>query len=284
MRLSRVHHLALLLVLGSFLGLSLAACDNSIEPFVEDQGTLSIYGYLSLSDDKHFVRVKDLSEPLIEDTTRELDATVTLQNRTTGNTEVLADSVVVFDGVTTHNFWVKKDIQPDTEYNLTVEDSDGQVVQATATTPAPTDVRVRPSTSPDLPDGECRTSFRLTFNNISDLRLIRDVSIGFSLDNEMRWISRSVNDISSDAPTHRFRPLSILSSLIEDASIEGDEYCALLDDDTFYIAFTRLGPDWPPAVALNDPLNSETVGGGQGAFGGLVRDTTTVTIDTTVQQ
>lgn len=265
-----------LFVLSSLL---LGGCDNTLAPRSEETGSLSVYGFLTVSDDKHFVRVRDLDRPVIDDTTGELDVDVRLQNLATGNVEVLQDSVVEFDGIYTHNFWVEKDIQPKSQYRLTVEGDAGEYVQATATLPTQTDVKVTPKAP------RCTDPISVAFPNIEDVTRIR-ASAGFQWDNEWYWTRLSMPSPSQDIVTS-FRPEisenddeGVIESLIVDPiPDEVDNHCSILDDGTFYIAYTHLGPNWPAQTPIADPLEAETVDDGIGAFGGMHRDTVSVPVD-----
>lgn len=123
--------------LGVFLGVvtMLYGCDNTIEPFDEETGLFSIYGYLSLSEETNVIRIRDLNTPLLRDPTRELDAKASLENLDDGTTEQLERSRLEFDGIYVHNFEVTMPVEPETEYQLTVERSDGVQATSTATTP-----------------------------------------------------------------------------------------------------------------------------------------------------
>lgn len=259
----------LALLAGLFL---LAGCENTIEPFEKNAGLFSIHGLLTLHCEEHFIRVKDLNEPLIGDSTRVIDATVTLKNLATGQTETLADSVVTFQGLYTHNFRSEQDIQPATRYRVRVERPDGRAAQVTAMMPPRTAIDV-------APDGpvNCTEGIRLHFQNIQDLRLLH-VSVGFVWRNHLNWVDLSDPTVGSEGtPVYSFAPAGILASVFPDRlrqslGFDREKYCNQLNDDHFRVAYTRLGPDWPADSVLANPLES-SVKNGLGVFGGLERDT-----------
>jgi len=241
-------------------------CDNTVDPFEEEAGQFSIQGVLTLSQNQHFIRVKDLKDPLIRDSTRVLDATVTLENLATGTTETLADSVVIFDGIFTHNFRTDQDIQPGARYRLTVERPDGRRSQATATMPERTEVDVTP---PKTESVGCMEGIILRFQNVPDERLLRR-SVGVRWNDELHWVRDDVDTQNG------FRPVSIVEEVIPrrvlDTAPSEALYCTLLDDNRVRIAYTHFGPDWPTDRVLANPIRSN-VENGLGVFGGVHRDT-----------
>lgn len=250
-------------------------CDNTVEPFAEEAGLFSVYGYLTLSQEKHFIRVKNLNAPAVRDSAHGLEATVTLENLETGRRETLIDSIVVFEGTATHNFHIEQDIQPETEYRLTVENPDGRAVHATATTPEVTEVETDPADSVAV---DCLSILNLDFQNVSDPRLIR-LSVGISRNDQWHWVPRDI-----PSTEYGILPWRIVEDALPDAlldPVDEQAYCTFLDDTEMIIAYTHFGPDWPPDSVLTDPTSSK-VENGLGVFGALHRDTLSGTVDTTV--
>jgi hypothetical protein len=253
-----------------------AGCDTSIQPFADETGLYSVYGRLTLSDGPHYVRVRNLNTPSPVDAPPPLDATVTLENLTTGTTETLTDSVVLIDSTYTHNFRADQPIQPEATYRLTVERSDGQSVQATATMPPRTDVDVEPAGSV-----ACDEAVRLYFRNVPEARLLR-LSIGVRWGQELRWVDRDIET------SHGFRAMNIAEQVIPDRELRTyptlapEEYCTLLDDKRVRLAYTHLGPDWPADSTRGKPFASN-VENGLGRFGGLHRDTLIKPLDVTLR-
>lgn len=261
-------------VVGLFL---LVGCDSSLQPIDEDAGLFSVYGYLSLTKNQHFLRIKDLGTPLLPDSTRTINATVTLTNLATGQSETLTDSVVSFKGVFTHNFRSDQAIQPDTRYRITVEQGGGQT-QATATMPEKTKVDFDPS-GPI----KCTESVFVNFRNVPEKRLLR-MSVGIPWRNHRNWVPQSNFDTGAgETLIERFDAASIARAVIPErilgtVGFQAEKFCSLLDDNKIYVAYTHFGPDWPADSVRTNPTQS-TVKNGLGIFGGLHRDTLMKTID-----
>jgi hypothetical protein len=261
-------------VVFALLGLAVTAgCDTSIQPFADETGLYSVYGYLAVAERQHTVRVRKLNDPVADDANSMLDATVTLENLTTGTTETLADSVVTFDGTDTHNFQVRQPIQPENTYRLTVRRSDGRVAQATATTPPVTDVDIELQNAP-VGCGE-NDAIILYFRNVPRGELLR-LAIGVRWDGAVRWVERDI-DVSYGFKTRDAVREAIPRSVWRSAN---GSACSLLDDPIMRLAYTHLGPDWPSDSLGADPLTSN-VENGLGRFGGLHRDTLTQVLNTT---
>lgn len=300
--------LALLLLAVLIVG---SGCDNSIEP-LSDRSTFSIYGYLNLSEQRQFIRVRDVSEPLLGDSaSQDIDAAVTLEELSTGTTWALRDSVIAFGDLYTHNFWTDLTLQPDTEYRVTVTRSDGVTTQATTRTPR----AIAPVSVPEA--GNCLTTFSIPFPGIQSRQRIYEVKVGFlperesdgsegppapgddrdtgdAPNQERVWIdvgdSDAVQLISRPETDVRIRllPEELLSPflpLIDTRPM--DTYiprCLLLDDDQIYVAYLQLGPNWSGVLSQQsisfNPGESRYVDNGLGFFGALRYDTLSVTVDT----
>lgn len=252
----------------------LVGCDASLEPFHRNSGLYSIQGILTLAQDTHYVRIKNLNESVSRDTSRDLDATVTLENLTTGTSKTLADTVVSFDGIRTHNFRITDDIQPTHAYELTVERADGRSARARATMPPITEVTV----DADEPV-KCLFGASFHFQNVPLDRLV-ELSVGVPWNDGYNWVDR-------DLPT---KSGFVVWRILEDAfprritsNVKRNRYCLYLPDNHFRVAYTHYGPDWPTDSVRTNPVASN-VENGLGLFGGLHRDTLTVQIDTVTVQ
>jgi len=255
----------LLLVLGlAALG---GGCDNTVDPFAEDTGLFSVYGYLSVSRSENFVRVRNLNTPPTSDSARTLDATVRLENLDTGTSEVLADSIVTFGGVYTHNVRMDAPVAPGATYRLTVERAEGGQSEATATMPRRPDLAVEPAPTDTV---ACAGDVLLRFRNLRPESTV-GLSVAVSWSGESRWV-----DQGAVTPTTGFVPWRIVEKALPgyalDQVSDRTDYCTLLDEPEFRIAYTRYGPDWPADSVFADPTAS-AVENGLGVFGGFQRDT-----------
>lgn len=249
-----------LIGVGTFLG----GCDNTLSPFAEDAGLYSVYGYLSFSG-SNFIRVKDLNTPPTSDSSQSLDATVRLKNLQTGRSETLADSVVVFDGVYTHNFRMRQPVKLGDTYRLTVERSDGRQAKATATMPRGT-LNIEPPRSDTV---DCTDEILFNFQNSRKQSSV-SLAVAVFWEGGIQWDNRGMIDKSTTLV-----PANVVFQALpnyELTSIDPEQYCALLDNPKLRIAYTQYGPDWPADSVFADPTSSR-IENGLGVFGGLRQDT-----------
>lgn len=270
--------------LALFFCMFYGGCDNSIQPLDRQNGVFSIYGILDLREDVNFVRVKDLNRTLLQDTAGTIDATVVIEDLQNGNSDVMQDSIVAFDGVKTHNFYTGMDILPDTRYRVSVERSDGRTVSVEAETPS----RARTNVEPVMED--CLTRIRVTFSPIRSRNNL-SLTFGFNYKGQRWWVNPRANSLGDpsdfieddDIQDYSFTPKSILdlyppgsgdSPFEEDNGIE--IWCHQLDNDQFYIRYTHFGPGFPES-STSDSLE---IPGGAGRLGALYTDTLNFQIDT----
>lgn len=258
----------------------LPGCDNSMDPFDEEKGSFSIYGYLDIHEEQNYIRIKDINQPHRSDATEAIDAVVTLENIYTGITETLEDSTVEFDGVFTHNFRTTMDITPDTRYRVTAERSDGVTKTVTATTPPIANVTVEPT-------GEnCLTPIELILEPVHDRNDI-SLEIGFTLNDHRFWVRMQPdipgmqNDNSEDDLFYLlFAPIDILDEVFNPPFGGGERrWCHELDTDQLYVRYTHFGPDFFDETA-SDSAGVVDIPGGTERFGGLYNDSFSITIDT----
>jgi hypothetical protein len=256
----------------------IVGCDDSIAPFSEESG-YSVYGNLSFQSERHFFRVRPLSTPL-DASPKSLPADVTLTNTSTGNQLSLQDSVIVFDGTRTHNYWVKFKVDPTTTYELTVKDPTRPTTRVRTTTP--TDVN--PVVTPERAD-ECGELMELRFR---EAKAPRRVSFGFWYQGEKHWV-RPFGDIEStprrDDFFLQFQPAGVLSQVIPHG-LRQPPPCTQLDDPTLQIEYLYTDPERTtdevsPEITY-DPTEQERIENGVGFFGAYRRDTMAVEVDTTL--
>lgn len=267
--------------LGVFLGVvtMLYGCDNTIEPFDEETGLFSIYGYLSLSEESNVIRIRDLNTPLLRDSTRELDAKATLENLDDGTTEQLKSNRIEFDGIYVHNFEVTMPVEPETEYRLTVERSDGAQATSTATTPTLGEVTYGP-------EGEdCYSPIRITFRDIDDPLLV-PVSLSFYVDGDKWKIQWYPVRGEGDTAVLEFTAEEVAKFFECDETLGCPPKCAASDDEEIHVHYYHFGPEWinedipwiDQDIPIN-PLESLDIDDGLGFFGGLREGSFTIAIN-----
>jgi len=130
---------ALFVLIAVFMG----GCDDTVNPFVEEDRFYTLFGYLDTATDEQYVRVIPLRQDFagIDDTS--IDATVTTLEVESGNTTVWQDSVITYsDGSVGHVFHAPFTPIPGWTYELRVTRSDGIQTAATTTIPLITDVEL----------------------------------------------------------------------------------------------------------------------------------------------
>ena len=267
-------------MLAAALSALLIGCDNSLDPISGEAG-FSIYGALSLSTDRQLIRVRDLRTPLTSEATETLEAEVFLERMSDGRRIQMADSVIAFEDVFTHNFRAIEDLQPDTEYRLIAQRPNGTESSVTARTPP----LISEVTFPDSSD--CLEQFRIAFPGITDLRQIR-VSIGYTTGTGTEWVETVPGDFETDRNQNlvlEFRPEQVLETTIprqpqpRQISLYAPR-CLALTSERIQVAYLHFGPEWSGALQAFDPTESGRVENGLGFFGALRRDTTFVEVDT----
>lgn len=213
----------------------MVSCDNTLEPLYHTDNYFSIYGGLEMHSSEHIIRINDLSTPLDEHTSEPLDVTATLTNTETGDKNIFEKRVWSFDDHYVTNLLVETDIEPETEYELTIEDADGRVARTTAISPPITEA----SGYHEGHYAECNKNIRLTFKPIYDVNFIR-LRLGFEYDSQTFWyVPRLLNlDIEDNE--------LILDIVYQDvlAELPGSVMCWHLEHDEMYVDFERYGPDW----------------------------------------
>lgn len=74
-----------------------------------------------------------------------------------------------------------------------------------------------------------------------------------------------------------FPPSAIDNPSINPRSLFPTVNCTMLDEAVIYIRYVHFGPEWAAVRLATDPLESPSIDGGLGFFGGLRQDTATYT-------
>lgn len=266
-----------LIIILSFL-IAISGCDNTLNAVDEEKGEYSIYGYLDLYADVNFIRVKNLNTNLLQDTVDTIDATVILENLNNGTNETLNDSIVEFDDVKTHNFLSTMNIEPATEYRVSVENADGKVTSATTATPKIAETNIEPVAA------NCTTQVHLNFDPVINRNAL-DLKVGFHYDDQEFWVRANKFLIESDEEViASFTPYDILDDAFAltspDDVLGGDPlrvFCDRLDNEIFMAQYTHYSSE----IHSNNITDTLRITGGTGRFGAFYKDSFTFRIDTT---
>jgi len=211
------------------------ACDNSIDPFNPPEQIYSVYAAFDLNSGSQFVRVGDMTQPVTEDATRELNAEVELEHIESGQVYTLSDSIVRFNGVYTHNFYTDAEIIEENNYLIRVTDSGGNVEEAAAQMPSragihfdpvgqvcsiPVTVEIGP-----LNGGRITPLFAVEYDGEIYQTQVTTLQESFFDENNREFIRFS------------FRPQEVISE-----ALPLPLRCFELDTDIIYIEYLHIGP------------------------------------------
>ena len=241
------------------------ACDNTLELTDPSGDQFSVYGVLDMNKDLNIIRIKDLKVPIEAMAKEPLDAMVVLENITTGEVEVLRDSVVVFDGVPTYNFYTEMEITPESDFLLTITRQNGEMTTATALSPNILEFDI----DQDMPG--CRTEVVVTVSPIKIGNIISRISLLYDGDKRR---TRVFEKNKRTHVNHEFKPQQILDEIWKDWALGGIDCYALcyedprpqcwqLDTDTWKLEYEHYGPE---LLADKFPAG-ENISDGTGKFG-----------------
>lgn len=257
----------------TLLLVAVVSCDNSIDPIDRDQGIYSVYGYLDLNEETHYIRVKDLNAPFTAEATEQLDATVTLRNLSSGQSAVLQPEIREYEGVYLHTFVYNSVVVPDNDYQVTVERSDGAEVEILTRTPTKPGPRVEPVNEfCDVP-----VVFELAPLNGSTVVL----RFGYDTDPEDRnaWGPRIVFSGDPGQPlqnlTYTFIPHEELSRILPRFSPQDIRCSEWLTTGNIFISYIHYAPGFYEQFA-GVPFDALT---STQRFGALYYDTLAVPIN-----
>lgn len=263
---------------------AIIGCEEDFEAFEEDL-PFSVYGYLTPDFKRNYIRVKDLTVPLIADSTRELDATVTFEDLETGAKKILNDTIVEFEGIFFHNFMVRDTLEYERTYQIEVTQEDGPGISTTATLPTRTEF------SKYHPVDRCDVPITFTIDNIEEYRFLDEVLIGYKIGGFKRWYNVPDTRIYSSGEnsySFTYKPMEIINLHLDRSEYEDHEWeviqneCYEMEHDRFLIEYTVLSEDWfGQNIRPFNPLESPDVINGLGLVGGLDNKEFEVEIDTT---
>ena len=250
MFIMNTHSFFLVLILGAAL---MSCGERTINPYEDDEGIFSIYGALNVNQNPNIIRVRNLSEPLQSDSFFPLDATVTFTDLQTGATTVLKDSIVTFPAGKTHNFILNEMLEVDSQYQVTVERSDGAISQAFVTTPGVTEASYHP-----LNVFYCEEPMQLRFDNVHPPEFIK-LEVGVIYEGKEHWapvdlVGEFRYDTHQDLMVMDIRPRNLLVNIFTPPLPDNpyfDPYllfptvqCDELDRELFMFRYSHFGPDW----------------------------------------
>lgn len=247
----------------------ITSCDNTLEPIDRDTGIYGIYGYLDLNEDVSYIRVRDLNAPFTIDATTELDAVVTLSNLTSGTSAVLESNIREYEGVLLHTYFFDGEVVPDSEYQLSVERSDGATVRMKTLTPT----FPPPVATPVNQD--CYTPIDVEFAPLNEGTIV--LRVGLGPEDDDIWGPPKVFEPEDYQPgenlVFQFTPNEeiFFVSTFEESVRCGD----VLEDNNFYISYTHYAEGFYEQIA-NDPFD---ILQSTQRFGALYRDTVLVPVD-----
>ncbi len=268
----------------AFFLLCISSCkEPKIDALEGEKGIYSIYGALNLDENPNYIRIKDLRTALGADSSN-LDATVEFHDLEIGAITALQDTVVKFDGISTNNFILDKDLEPRKSYLITVTRPDGNSVSSIATTPGVTIHSITPNESVN-----CFSEIQLMFENVLPSEQIRlEVSMASYVSrtfeiSQFCTFEREGNTASLTLTTRDFLGMLFPAKGVNIITCRGTESeitCEDLESPKISVRYLHLGPEWQKVYPLypNDPEDIMDVENGLGFFGGYRDETISYTV------
>ncbi len=302
------HPLVLLLAAITAAGLLLVGgCEDPTVDVLQpnDQFQFSLFGTLNVAADTQVIRVEPLDDSMQVGAPRDLNASIVLENRDTGEEIRLHDSLATFgtEPILVHNFWTTHSIQPSTTYRVVVLREGTPVTTATTQTPAnppllahtaiPDTALKLPCTFSDNPNIELRSenSFKIT---VQDVHRIAAVGVTYPIPNAPPRTPRTFNHYENVEESDEeglivsvfYRPDLVDLNPNPPPPPRMQPECASQSDfarPSVKVEVAAGGPDWPEwrDVPLNEIARPDTfsnVQNGHGFVGGTYSDTIEVPV------
>ncbi len=264
-----------------------------------DRFRFSLFGTLDVAADTQAIRVEPLDDSVQLGASRDLNATVVLENLDSGEEVRLRDSLATFGTkpVVVHNFWTTHSIQPATSYRISVRREGDPTTSATTTTPAqPPDLLATslrlPCVFSDDPNEELRSenSFTVTARNLDR---IASVVVTYPIPDAPPNVPRSMPHLKGVENLDDQFVISVfyrpdLVELNPDPTPppQAQPQCANRSDfarSSVQVEVAAGGPDWPkwrdvPFDDIARPDTFSNVQNGHGFVGGTYSKTIRVPI------
>lgn len=159
------------LVLAAIFLLILSSCDDSFQPFQEnDTFFFSIHGYLDVSADTQWVRVGTIRQTIDEPPPDPEGIQVTLKDLESGNIVIMNDSLFTSRNVL--NYWTTMEIKHERSYEIIAKHADGNSSRVTVTTPSELpDINIVPQCGVGVPPGS-RIFIEDSIEHIADVQSV----------------------------------------------------------------------------------------------------------------
>ncbi len=281
-------------LLVSVLLLGYGCDDRTIDPLEENFGTFSVYGAISLTESPNYVRVRDVTKPFLTDSAEDFNGTVLFEDLQAGTSTELQDTVIDFGGNFARNFKIEQPIQPQKEYRLTVEGSDGRTVTSTVETPQITNVETLPT--PGTDSLFCETQITFIYENVVEPEDIL-MEVGFTDNDGVLWWN-PINIV--DKPEHvpgrdemrlKISPRQMMVAVFPPPGIDNPSIdprilfptvsCNDLQNTVMRFRYTHFSKEWDPIRYPDgplDPLSSPMVENGLGVFGAILEGSFKLTL------
>ena len=250
------------------------SCDNSLEPVDKNLGSYSVYGVLDLNNNKNYIRVRYLKAPFTVEATKEIDASVVLEDLDSGSSQILRNARTQYKGVFQHNFEVDE-VVPNTEYRLKIEKSDGRLLELQTKTPS---LAVK-SITPEARNCKTPITFELSNLNGGSIEYVLS-SRRMNLDEPLFFEAFYKENIRVFKPDENNpqEPLSVTFVLGDGPGTPDFEECRELNFNKYYVTFIYYSKGLQENISRSefDVLESTI------RFGALYADQFAIEFDTTM--
>lgn len=262
---------ALFFLICTGLFLSSLGCDQPFEPLKENgRFNFTMYGVLDLSADTQWVRVSPIRESIYS-TPEPIDATVTLTRKSTGETEVLQDSLFrLSQNRYVWNYWTDTPLHPEEEYTVRAEDSDGRYSQGTAYVPQNFET---PSVDYNDSNQSCRVIIDGTVKRIVVAQIIYSLVVNYPTSQSFHdhYPISHLDDISTFHTGDYIINARDLSDIADDFSVNTSQINIINGS----VSIVSGGPNWPDSADASSgiidlPNSVSNVEKGLGIITGVV--------------
>ncbi len=265
-----------LVAVAGFAALMIAACDVQFDPIDRERGQFSVFGALDLNEEVNYIRIGDMNSPLTTDSTRNINASVKLENLESGDQTILESEVWEYEDIFLHNYRVEEELTPDTHYRLSIQRPNGSGIEVSILTPTRAEAQAEPLNQ------TCHSDITLEFSPVNGGSI--ELRVGTFLPNRLgtmpHWGSTRILQPDEDRPeeplTFTFKPIEMIQ-LVPQSPGSPSFSCHHLREDMFRIRYTHYSRGFLERV-LNDPFD---IMFSTERLGALYEDSLDIPIDTT---